>query len=304
MAVRGFRVVEKPMQDWISLQSPELSAAINPLGAQLSILRDSSGRDLLWNGDPAVWTGRAPILFPIVGELAGGALRVGSNTYRLPRHGFARNSTFQVMAASATAATFRLCASDATLPVYPFPFQLDVSFALTGASLAIKSSVRNLGQAPMTASVGYHPGFRWPLPYGQPRAAHFIEFAAGEGATIRRLDSHGLLAAEPQPTPVVNRRLMLDDALFRDDVVIFDDLHSHSVTYGAEAGRRLRVDYPDATYLGIWTKPGGAPFICIEPWRGIADTAGFTGDFAAKLGAFAVAPGAVQELNMTITLLV
>jgi len=291
------------MQDWISLQSPLLSAAINPFGAQLSLLRDSNGRDLLWNGDAAVWSGRAPILFPIVGELAGGAFRVGSNTYRLPRHGFARNSAFQVVAASATAATFRLCASDATLPVYPFPFQLDVSFVLTGAALAVKSSVRNLGQAPMTASVGYHPGFRWPLPYGEPREAHFIEFAQTEGAFIRRLDAHGLLSPVPQPTPASNRRLVLDDALFRDDVMIFEDLRSHSVTYGANAGPRLRVDYPDATYLGVWTKPNGAPFICIEPWRGIADAAGFNGDFASKLGAFAVAPGAVQELNMTITLL-
>jgi len=291
------------MQDWISLQSPELSAAINPMGAQLSILRDSGGRDLLWNGDAAVWAGRAPLLFPIIGELAGGAFRVGSKTYKLPRHGFARNSAFQVVDASTTAATFRLSASDSTLPVYPFAFQLDVSFALAGATLGIKSSVRNSGQSPLTASVGYHPGFRWPLPYGQPREAHLIEFADGEGATIRRLDSHGLLAAEPQPTPVVNGRLTLNDALFRDDVVIFDNLRSHSVTYGAAVGPRLRVDYPDASYLGIWTKPSGAPFICIEPWRGIADTAGFNGDFAAKLGAFAVAPGAVQELNMKITLL-
>ena len=291
------------MQDWISLQSPELSAAINPMGAQLSILRDSAGRDLLWNGDAAVWAGRAPLLFPIIGELAGGAFRVGSKTYKLPRHGFARNSAFQVVDASTTAATFRLSASDSTLPVYPFAFQLDVSFALAGATLGVKSSVRNLGQSPLTASVGYHPGFRWPLPYGQPRDAHFIEFERDDGAFIRRLDGHGLLAEQRQPTPVVDRRLVLDDALFRDDVVIFDNLRSHSVTYGAAAGPRLRVDYPDATYLGIWTKPNNAPFICIEPWHGIADTAGFTGDFQDKLGVFTVAPGGVQELNMNITLL-
>jgi len=291
------------MQDWISLQSPELSAAINPMGAQLSILRDSAGRDLLWNGDAAVWAGRAPLLFPIIGELAGGAFRVGSKTYKLPRHGFARNSAFQVVSASTTAATFRLSASDSTLPVYPFAFQLDVSFALAGATLGVKSSVHNPGQSPLTASVGYHPGFRWPLPYGQPREAHFIEFERDDGALIRRLDGHGLLAGQRQPTPVVDRRLVLDDALFRDDVVIFDNLRSHSVTYGAAAGPRLRVDYPDATYLGIWTKPNNAPFICIEPWHGIADTAGFTGDFQDKLGVFTVAPGGVQELNMNITLL-
>jgi galactose mutarotase-like enzyme len=290
-------------KDWIGLQSMQLSAAINPFGAQLSILRDSKGNDLLWNGDPAVWAGRAPILFPIIGELAGGAFRVGSSAYKLPRHGFARNKPFQVVSATAAEATFRLSADESTLKVYPFQFQLDVSFALSDATLAIKCSVRNIGRDTLTASVGYHPGFRWPLPYGRPRAAHFIEFAAGEGATIRRLNSHGLLAPEKPPTPVKGKLLALDDSLFKDDVVIFDDLRSHAVTYGADTGPRLRVDYPDATYLGIWTKPKDAPFICIEPWHGIADMAGFTGDFKDKLGAFSVAPGAVQELTMKITLL-
>jgi galactose mutarotase-like enzyme len=288
--------------EWISLSSPELSAAVNAFGSQLSVLRDSSGRDLLWNGDPAVWAGRAPILFPTVGELAGGAFRVGSMTYKLPRHGFARNKPFAVVAKTATEATFRLSADESTLQVYPFHFQLDVRFALAGATLSVTSSVRNMGKEDMPASVGYHPGFRWPLPYGQPRAAHFVEFANGEGASIRRLDAHGLLSSERHPTPVSGRRLALDDSLFRDDVVIFDDLRSRSVTYGADTGPRIRVAYPDANYLGIWTKPG-APFVCIEPWHGIADAAGFAGDFKDKLGAFVVPPGAVQALNMQITLL-
>jgi galactose mutarotase-like enzyme len=242
------------------------------------------------------------MLFPTIGELAGGAFRVGSKTYKLPRHGFARTKPFQVIAATATEATFRLSADESTLQVYPFQFQLEVRFALAGATLAIKSSVQNLGRQDMPASVGYHPGFRWPLPYGQPRAAHFIEFANDEGPSIRRLDSHGLLTPERHPTPVSGRRLVLDDSLFKDDVVIWDDLRSRSVTYGAATGPRIRVAYPDATYLGVWTKPG-APFICIEPWHGIADAAGFTGDFKDKLGAFVVPPGGVQELNMEITLL-
>ena len=302
--MRGFKkvIMAEPHNDWISLQSRELSAAINPLGAQLSVLRDSSGRDLLWNGDAAIWAGRAPILFPLVGELAGGEFRVGSHTFKLPRHGFARNNPFQLVSATAAEATFRLSADASTLKVYPFQFQLDVSFALSGATLAVKSAVRNLGSTPLTASLGYHPGFRWPLPYGQPRAAHFIEFERDEGPSIRRLDSQGLLSPQRYPTPLQGRRLVLDDSLFKDDVVIFEGLHSRSVTYGADAGPRLRVDFPDATYLGIWTKPSAAPFVCIEPWHGIADAAGFTGDFKDKLGAFTVAPGAVQELNMHLTL--
>jgi galactose mutarotase-like enzyme len=286
---------------WIALRSTRLSAEINPLGAQLSVLRDPAGRDLLWDGDPAVWAGRAPILFPIVGTLAGGRYRVGSRTYQLPRHGFARGKPFEVLATTSSQADFRLQADESTLQVYPFHFQLDVRFELNEATVVVTSTVRNLGREDMPASIGYHPGFRWPLPYGQPRAAHFIEFAQDEGPSIRRLDAQGLLTQERHPTPVSNRRLALEDALFRDDVVIFDEIRSGSVVYGAEVGPRIRVSYPDARYLGVWTKPG-AQFVCIEPWQGIADEAGFSGDFKQKLGVFNLAPGGQQALTMQISL--
>jgi galactose mutarotase-like enzyme len=234
--------------------------------------------------------------------LAGGSYRLGSKLYSLPRHGFARVRRFDVVAATSSKATFRLNADEATEKVYPFRFQLDVDFALKGATLSVTSSVRNIGQEDMPASIGYHPGFRWPLPYGESRAAHFIEFAEDEGPSIRRLDADGLLSPEARPTPLSRRRLALDDALFRDDVVIFDAIRSRSVSYGADKGPRIRVSYPDARYLGVWTKPG-APFICIEPWQGIADEAGFSGDFRTKLGVFTLAPGAAQSLTMQITLL-
>ena len=287
---------------WVALSSAELHAQVNPLGAQLSILRDRSGHDLLWDGDPSVWAGRAPILFPTIGEVAGGAYHLGSKTYRLSRHGFARGKLFEVVSATAASATFRLKADESTLQLYPFQFELDVRFTVSGATLAVTTLVRNTGKENMPASVGYHPAFRWPLPYGRPRAEHFLEFANDEPAPIRRLDKTGLLAPEPHPTPVANRRMMLRDSLFENDVVIFDQLHSHSVTFGAASGPRLRVDYPNATYLGIWTKPG-AGFVCIEPWRGIADPTGFSGDFTTKPGIFQVAPGTTQSLEMSITLL-
>src|SRR5258708_29387930 len=83
-------VMADQQKPWVPLSSAELNVEVNPLGAQLSVFRDRSGRDLLWDGDPAVWAGRAPLLFPTIGEVAGGSYRLGSQTYRLSRHGFAR----------------------------------------------------------------------------------------------------------------------------------------------------------------------------------------------------------------------
>jgi galactose mutarotase-like enzyme len=287
---------------WVSINSGDLTAQIDPLGAQLSTLRNRAALELLWDGDPAVWAGRAPLLFPIVGVLAGGAYRLGSNSYPLPRHGFARGKLFSLVSSGTSAAVFKLTADDASLEVYPFPFELEVRYELAAATLFVTAEIRNRGEADMPASFGYHPGFRWPLPFGQPRSAHFIEFASDEPAPFRRIDSKGLLTPELHPTPIAGRRLALDDALFQEDVLIFNQLESRSVIYGGASGPRIRIGFPDARYLGIWTKPG-APLICIEPWHGITDPEGFSGDFKDKPGVFVLKRGESLSTRMDITLL-
>jgi galactose mutarotase-like enzyme len=294
--------VTDPRRPWVSISSGALHAQIDPLGAQLSVLRDRAERDLLWSGDPAIWAGRAPLLFPIVGALASGAYRLGSKTYHLPRHGFARVREFQIVESKASSAVFRLTADEASLQLYPFLFELEVRFAVAGATLSITTTVRNVDQTIMPASFGYHPAFRWPLPFGQARSLHVIEFAREEPAPVRRLDGSGLLTPERQPTPIVGRRLELADALFRNDVIIFDDLRSRALTYGANDGPRIRLDFPDSPYLGIWTKPQ-AEFICIEPWHGVADPQEFSGDFGSKPGIFKLAAGARTSMQMSMTLL-
>jgi galactose mutarotase-like enzyme len=287
---------------WVPLSSGLLTAAIDPRGAQLSVLKDRGGRDLLWGGEPAVWAGRAPLLFPIVGVLAGGAYRLGAKTYRLPRHGFARDKLFTIESATSASAVLRLRADEATFQVYPFRFELEVHVEITGPTLTVGSTVRNGGEEDLPASFGYHPALRWPLPFGQARAAHFVEFEVDETAPIRRIDAAGLLTPQRHPTPVAQRRLALSDALFLDDVMIFDSLQSRSAIYGAEEGPRISVSFPDARYLGIWTKPG-AQFICIEPWHGVTDPEGFCGDFTEKPGVFIVPAGGEFKTTMALTLL-
>jgi galactose mutarotase-like enzyme len=285
----------------VSISSEDLTAEIDPLGAQLSSLKYRTALDLLWNGDPAVWAGRAPLLFPIVGVLVGGTYRLGSQSYPLSRHGFARGELFVVENSGASTAVFRLISDEASFRVYPFQFELDVRYELVGATLSVSTSIRNRGDAPMPASFGYHPGFRWPLPFGEARSAHFIEFESDEPAPVRRIDSAGLLTPERHPTPIAGRRLALADSLFEEDVLIFDRVASRSVIYGSERGPRIKVSFPDAPYLGVWTKPG-ASFICIEPWHGITDPQGFSGDFKDKPGIFILQAGESMSANLSITL--
>ncbi|HEX7851829.1 MAG TPA: aldose 1-epimerase family protein [Sphingomonas sp.] len=286
-------------ENLIKIGNDRLSAAINPLGAELMHLHDAEGRELMTDADPAYWTGHAPILFPIVGRLNGDTLRLDGRDYAMKQHGFARKQMFELTARSAAGATFGLVANDETRALYPFDFGLELAYSIEAATLAIGVRISNPGSAPLPASLGFHPAFAWPLPYGRPRDEHRITFAADEPGDIVEL-SGGLFAAK-RPSPLDGRILHLADDLFAHDALIWDPVASRSVTYGAADGPQLRVDFPDTPFLGIWTKPGAA-FVCIEPWHGHADPAGFDGDFRTKPGVFEVAPGADWRCGMAITL--
>ncbi len=284
----------------LTIAGSRLAATVSTLGAELQTLV-FEGADLLWSGDPAVWSGRAPLLFPIVGRVAGDTYRLGEATYSLPQHGFARRRGFSVVAASADAVTLRLEDDAGTRAAYPFAFRLDVTHAIAGDRLETTAVLSNPGGEPLPASFGFHPGFRWPLPFGGAREDHVMIFEADEPGPVRRPDPDSLLSAEAGPSPVRDRRLALSDNLFAGGALVFAGLASRRLVYGVEGRRRLAIDFPDSPDLGIWTKPGaGAPYVCVEPWQGHADPAGFAGDFREKPGIVILAPGEARRWRMGV----
>ncbi|WP_137787042.1 aldose 1-epimerase family protein [Sphingomonas sp. 3P27F8] len=290
------------MAEWVVIAGDGLTAAINPLGAELSSLKDADGRELMTDADPAFWTGRAPLLFPVVGKPAGETIRVDGRAYAMKQHGFARRMSFAVVARAADRVTFVLTDTAETRACYPFAFRLEVTFRIERAALHVEVSIDNPGDVPLPASFGFHPAFAWPLPGGGAKEAHRIVFAAAEPAPLRQIDGDGQIAPDLRPSPLDGRMLALRDALFAKDALIWDRLHSESVIYHGDGGPRLEIAFPDTPMLGIWTKPG-AHFVCIEPWHGIADPAGFAGEFRDKPGVFEVAPGAAKRISMRVTLL-
>ncbi|MDB5703988.1 MAG: aldose epimerase [Sphingomonas bacterium] len=289
------------MTELVEIASGDLSAAINPFGAELTHLRDARGRELMTDADPAYWTGHAPILFPLVGRPNGDMIRIDGVEYPMKQHGFARRMPFELMRHDASSALFRLADNEETRAVYPFAFALEIGFAISGATLKIEARIANYGDAPMPASFGWHPAFAWPLPYGEPREDHRIVFEQDEPEPLREIMPGGLIGPTPRPSPLDGRTLMLRDDLFANDALVWDGIHSRRVTYGAPAGPCLDIAFPDTPKLGIWTRPG-AHFVCIEPWHGIADPEGYVGDFRDKPGVFEIAPGSDWRCALHVTL--
>lgn len=284
----------------IEITNGTLTARIDPLGAELSSLTDAAGREFMTDADPAYWTGRAPLLFPIVGALNGGVYRLDGKDYALPQHGFARRREFALVERAAARARLRLEDDDETRRVYPFAFALDAAFTLDGATLAMEVAVTNRGSRDLPASFGFHPAFAWPLPDGGAKEDHRIVFAQEERTRLNRIEG-GLIGAADRDTPVEGDTLWLRDDLFAQDALVWQTPQSRALRYGGRRGPQLDIAFPDMPTLAVWTKPG-ARFVCVEPWQGHADPVGFTGDIRDKPGMIRLAPGDRRSFAMTVTL--
>lgn len=286
--------------DTHTIRSSTLTATIKAQGAELCSLKDGDGTEFIWQAGPE-WPRHAPLLFPIVGRLANDELRHRGKAYRMTQHGFARDSRFAWGAREESRCTLVLEDSETTRALYPFAFRLTAGYALDESGLDLTLTIANTGKETLPASLGGHPAFNWPLQPGEVKESYALTFANTESSPVRRLDG-GLLRAATEPSPVEGTVLPLSESLFADDAIIFDRIDSKSVRCAARQGTGpwLKMSWRGFRELGVWSKPSGAPFLCIEPWRGYASPAGFDGEFSDKPGLMHIAPGAEEQLSCRI----
>jgi galactose mutarotase-like enzyme len=287
------------MTDKYTISDGGIGATIKADGAELCSLKTADGRELLWQAGPA-WPRHAPWLFPIVGRLTNDELHHRGQTFKMTQHGFARDLRFEWLEQTAQSCALQLTDSEATRARYPFAFRLTIAYRIEADSLQATIEIANPGDEVMPASFGAHPAFNWPLAPDQPKESYRLMFPQAEPAPIRRL-SGGLLREQPEPSPVQGMMLPLSESLFADDAVILDAVKSRSVRYEGARGPSIEIAWDGFRELGVWSRPDGAPFLCIEPWRGFASPAGFDGAFTDKPGLMHIAPGATEKLSCRIT---
>jgi galactose mutarotase-like enzyme len=286
-------------EDQHTIHGDGVTATVLAYGAELCSLKTGDGLELMWQAGPE-WKRHAPLLFPIVGRLKGDQLRHRGKSYPMTQHGFARDSRFEWVERAHSSCRLALTDNAETRAHYPFAFRFVVTYSLRSTGLDVTLEIINPGEDILPASVGGHPAFNWPLLPGVAKEGYRLSFSQDEPAPIRRLKD-GLMRSAPEPSPIKGRELALSQRLFDDDAVILDHLASTSVHYGADKGPSLEISWDGFRELGIWSKPGGAPFLCIEPWRGYASPAEFDGEFCNKPGLMHIKPGATERLSYRIS---
>ena len=272
-----------------TIQNEQLTVAVKALGAELCRVTSADGVEYLWSGDPAVWSGQSPVLFPFIGRMVNGQYRLNGTTYAMAKHGFARTSEFNLIDNTENTLAFELTDSAETLACWPFRFSFTVRYTLAGNALTVRFDVDNRNDTDMLFSLGAHPAFACPLEAGIAYDDYVLEFETEETAGRWHLQDGQVGRCE---TNYLNRtqRIPLSKELFADDALIFKGLQSNTITLKSDAGRRaVRVEFDGWPDLGLWSK--GTGFVCIEPWFGHDDPVGFDGDLKDKPGILSLPAG-------------
>ncbi|MBN2797240.1 MAG: aldose 1-epimerase family protein [Clostridia bacterium] len=244
-----------------TLKNDTMSVVISDFGAELQNITSSDGYEYLWQGDEAYWGRRAPILFPIVGKLKDDIYYYNDETYSMTQHGFARDLKFELVNSTKNSFEFSLTENEETLKKYPFKFELKLGYHLKKNHITVTYYVKNNDNKIMPFSIGAHPAFNW-----EKESSAYFEFETGLLSTYV-ISPDGVLDQKVN-IAAANGKLRIHEALFKNDALIMDDIEK--VTYWNE-NKGVEMSFKGFPYVGLWSKPTGAPFICIEPWHGIAD---------------------------------
>jgi galactose mutarotase-like enzyme len=254
----------------IILQNEILRATIAPKGAELqSLINTTTGIEYMWSG-AAAWPKYSPVLFPIVGGLKNDTYYFNDTAYQLPRHGFARDKFFAAEKISETEAIFTITEDEQTLTVYPFAFKLQLRYQLNGNALSCTYQVYNSGNEDLLFSVGAHPAFAVPFIKDTNYADYYLQFNTTE--TLQRWKLENGLIAAPESLPITNNILPLQPSLFYEDAIVLKHMKSNIITLACNKNEHgLHFKFDDFPFFGIWAAKD-APFVCLEPWCGIADS--------------------------------
>ena len=254
---------------------------IKKAGAEIvsfkSLVNDT---EYVWDGNENIWGSHAPVLFPLVCAVVNNEIRVDGKTYEIGNHGFAKFSDFEVVEANDTTAVFKLTYSEKTLAMYPYKFNLFITYTLNGNKLETKYKVENADDKEIYFQLGTHPAFNCPLDKENQFEDYYLEFDQEETLERFFMNAGNCIISDKSEVLIENSKILpLTHELFYDGALVFKKINSQKITLKSKkSAKHVVVSYENLPTLGIWQKKD-APFVCIEPWYGLADTDNYTGEF-------------------------
>jgi galactose mutarotase-like enzyme len=286
------------------IENESLRVKAREYGAELiSIFDKKNNIEHLWQANPEFWGWHAPVLFPAIGRSISDEVLVDSKKYKMEKHGFARKSNFKLLELSETKMVFELVASEETLKWYPFKFEFLIAYRLKENELICSFEVINEDEKPLYFQLGGHPAFNVPFFANEDFEDYYIAFEQNEELFRHHINEEGFFDGRKTFFLDNANCFALEKELFNDDALIFKDLKSRSVAIkSGNHQHAVEMNFEGFPYFGIWTKPG-APYVCLEPWMGCADSVGEPVEMSAKEKIIALEPGEEFNPHYTIRIL-
>ncbi|EBF5182399.1 aldose 1-epimerase family protein [Listeria monocytogenes] len=287
----------------IKLENEVLLVEMKTAGAELTrIFHKDTGLEYLWNADSKFWGRHSPVLFPTVGRLVDDTYLVDGKQYHLGQHGFARDRDFQVIEQTENTVRFELDADEDSLAIYPYKFKLSIIYTIEKNTIAVSYEVENTDNKRIYFSIGAHPAFHLPLTDGTTFEDYYLDFGTEENLETLCLEGPYRSGEIKKIIDEPARYLPLSYDLFKNDALIFEALKQKEMTIKSDKTPHfVKVSFPEFPFVGVWTAKPGTPFLCIEPWYGIADGAGESVELRDKAGIEHLEPEAVFASEYEIT---
>ena len=290
--------------DW-KLNNRMIAIEVAEHGAEMKSLT-REGRQYLWTGNPRFWSRCAPILFPAVGKPYRDEIHVDGTAYPLKQHGFARDCEFKVLAADHESIRLRMVENERSL-AYPFRLGLEVCYRLEGNTVTATWTVENLDDKEAFFQIGAHPGFLFPDYDPDAMVNGYIRFYNKNGElvapTLLSDLEDGNRIPRSSKVMLLRETPLMPRTFIHDALIIEQGQVTRVELWDRQGNLVLTVDCPQAEAFGIWAPyKDGCPFVCLEPWCGLADPKGFTGDVSTREYIHGLNPGETYAFSYVIEL--
>jgi galactose mutarotase-like enzyme len=285
----------------IEIENEWLKVGIDRNGAEVRKVKNKKNNlDYMWTGDQAYWGRVSPVLFPIVGRLKDDQYQINERTYKLSQHGFLRDVEFDVLEQTATSADFIFESAGRFIEVYPYEFKAIIRYMLNDDSLIVKWEIVNENEQEMYFSIGAHPAFKIPLLEDETIGDYRLHFTPAMDKNVMEYELENSLLHEKGCVNDI-QTLPLMNTLFAHDALVYSNIDKITLISN-KSSHGVEVLFENFPFVGIWSKYNEedgsiAPFVCIEPWYGVADRFDTSGDFKEKFGVNQIKPGETFQIE-------
>ncbi|MEH7336059.1 aldose 1-epimerase family protein [Neobacillus drentensis] len=267
--------------DWLKVDIARNGAEVR------KVKHKKNGLDYMWTGDSAYWGRVSPVLFPIVGRLKEDHYQLNGQSYKMSQHGFLRDVEFNVETQTTTTVSFVFESAGRFLDIYPYEFKANIRYMLKEDSLNVQWEIANENEEEMFFSIGAHPAFRVPLVENEAIGDYSLHFTPAANKNVLEYELKNSLLHEKGTANTISS-MQLKASLFAHDALVYSNIDQISLIAN-KSSHGVKVVFEDFPFVGIWSKFNDtdgtmAPFVCIEPWYGVADTYETNGNLKEKFG--------------------